>query len=248
MYRSAGRRLHAVEQLVERGLQLVAAQAAAVDLQAARERVADRVHGVQRRERVLEDHLDLAARTAGTPVRSSSSRPRRAAGSGRRSRASAARAAARSSTCRSRTRRRGRRPCRGRARGPRRRRRARPSCERNPRTGKCLRIDTACRTGVCGRRVRAASSPCAWVGPCVGAVISSPGEESVVRAGGSAGAVGAAHAPAVSSGHHRAEHLTTTHDHRSAQLDGLSFMTISAACGPVGCGPAYGLSASGKPV
>lgn len=52
-----GRELHPREQLLERGLELRAAQPALVDPDAARERVAHGVDRVQRPERVLEDHL-----------------------------------------------------------------------------------------------------------------------------------------------------------------------------------------------
>ena len=127
MYRVGRAQVDAVEQLGERLLQLVAAQAAAVDLEAAGQRVADRVHGVQRGERVLEDHLDLRhvppEAGAALRLRVLAVQQDLAVGHG----ASAGRAAARSSTCRSRTRPRGRRRGRGRARGRRRRRRARPS-------------------------------------------------------------------------------------------------------------------------
>ena len=212
-----GPQVHAVEQLGERLLQLVAAQAAAVDLQAARQRVADRVHGVQRRERVLEDHLDLATRTAGSPRGSSSSRPRRSAGSGRRSGASAGRAAARSSTCRSPTRPRGRRPGRGRARGRRRRPRARPSSSGTRGRGSTCGSTRPAGPGSAPGVSCTASSPCSGSGLAWGQSSAHLGRKRCVRAGGARGC-GGEHPHRtrgrLSSGHHRAEHLTTTRDHR----------------------------------
>ena len=80
-----GVQLHAVEQLDERVLELAAAQAPLVDADAARERVAHGVHGVQRAERVLEDHLHAADVAAERATALASRRPRRAAGCARRS-------------------------------------------------------------------------------------------------------------------------------------------------------------------
>ncbi len=54
------RELHAGEQLAQRVLERLATQVAPVDADGARQHVTDGVDGVQRPERVLEDHLDAA--------------------------------------------------------------------------------------------------------------------------------------------------------------------------------------------